>query len=301
MKLVITGANSFIGSRLAKRASAAGWETVLVVRPGHEIEPAAGQRVLPLPMEGYQQLGKLAGESDCLVHLAWNGTRGASRMDGKRQNDNETYSMMAVRSVLETSCRRIITAGSQAEYGPLKGIISEERCCEPNTEYGKAKLRVYEQTEALCREAGVSYREPRFFSLYGPGDYAGTMIASILSDMLAGRPCLLTQCVQNWDYLYIDDAIEGLFQLCYKDGADGVYNFGSGDVRQLKDYVLEMAELTQTKSELRFGSIPYPETGMVSIWPDISKLRREIGWSAQVTFAEGVGRVLAAMNGDSIR
>lgn len=301
MKLVITGANSFIGSRLAKRASAAGWETVLVVRPGHEPDPAAGQWVLPLPMEEYQRLGELVGESDCLVHLAWNGTRGASRMDCKRQNDNETYSMLAVRSALEAGCRRIITAGSQAEYGPLTGIISEERRCQPNTEYGKAKLRVYEQAEAMCREAGVSYREPRFFSLYGPGDYAGTMIVSILSDMLAGRPCLLTQCVQNWDYLYIDDAIEGLFRLCYKDAADGVYNFGSGDVRQLKEYVLEMAELTRTKSELRFGSVPYPETGMVSVWPDISKLSRELDWSAQVSFAEGVRRVLAAMDGDSAR
>lgn len=301
MKIIITGANSFIGRCLTKRASAAGWETVLVVRPGHEVAQTDGQRVLSLSMEEYQRLGELAGESDCLVHLAWNGTRGLSRMDCKRQNDNETYSMMAVRSVLEAGCRRIITAGSQAEYGPLKGIISEERRCQPNTEYGKAKLRVYEQTEALCREAGVSCREPRFFSLYGPGDYAGTMIVSILSDMLAGRPCLLTQCVQNWDYLYIDDAIEGLFQLCQKDGADGVYNFGSGDVRQLKEYVLEMAELTQTKSELRFGSVPYPETGMVSIWPDISKLRRELGWSAQVTFAEGIRTVLAAMNGDNAR
>lgn len=293
MKIVITGASSFIGRRLSKRAVEAGWETILVIRPGHNIpKHPENCQVITLAMEEYEQLGGLTGACDCFVHMAWNGTRGSSRMDRELQNNNEAYSLRAVRSMLKAGCRRVITSGSQAEYGPVSGKIVEDSICVPNTEYGKAKLRLYEKAAKLCGEVGASFKEPRYFSLYGPGDYSGTMVISILSDMLAGRPCMLTQCVQNWDYLYIDDAVEGLFRLCFKECADGAYNFGSGDVRQLKDHVLEMAQLTGTTSELRFGAVPYPETGMVSIWPDISKVTRELDWKPQMAFRDGIRVVI---------
>lgn len=113
--------------------------------------------------------------------------------------------------------RRLNTVGPHTEQ------IAENSECSPNTEYGKAKLAFYEKLSASCAKAGISYKEPRFFSLYGPDDYTGTMILSILRDMLANRPCRLSECRQMWDYLYIDDAIEGLIRLCKEPCPDGVY------------------------------------------------------------------------------
>lgn len=298
MKVTITGANSFIGKRLVERICKMGWESVLVMRPGR----SAGQlpqncQVLYLSMEEYDRLGALVGPCDCFVHLAWNGTRGNTRMDQDLQNMNAVYSLQAVQSMLAVGCGRVITAGSQAEYGPHMGQIKEESICSPNTEYGKAKLRFYESVASMCIKNRVQYKEPRLFSLYGPGDFSGTMVISTLMNMLADRPCQLTQGIQMWDYMYIDDAIEALTQLCWKPCPNGVYNFGSGDVRQLKDYVLEMAQLTRTSSDLQFGELPYPSTGIVSLWPDISKLKRELDWEPRVTFAKGILTIINALNG----
>ena len=72
---------------------------------------------------------------------------------------------------------------------------------------------------------------------------------------------LLTQSVQMWDYLFIDDACDALIKLI-DSGASGAFNFASGDCRQLKDYVLEMRQVLHSRSELRFGAVPYPPTGM---------------------------------------
>lgn len=295
MRIVITGANSFIGSRLAKRAAELNWEAVLVMRKGRNMNLDGNSRIIELPMEEYGRLGALAGPCDCFVHLAWNGTRGDSRMDAARQQKNVEYSLRGVRSMLSVGCGRIISAGSQAEYGPHCGKILEESACWPNTEYGKAKLVFYEELAALCTRNGVACKEPRFFSLYGPGDFSGTMIISILRDMLENRPCRLSECKQMWDYLYIDDAIDSLIRLCKDPCPDGVYNFGSGDARPLREYVEEMARLTQTKSELLYGAVPYPETGMVSIWPDVSKLKRELHWEPKVSFEEGIRSILKSI------
>ena len=122
------------------------------------------------------------------------------------------------------------------------------------------------------------------------------MIMSMLRSMLENKPCELTQGIQMWDFLYIDDAIEALYRLCTQGCPNGVYNFGSGDVRQLKDYVLEMAQITHTESELRFGVIPYPKTGMVSLWPDVSKLEKELGWHGSRTFADGIRIIIDRIN-----
>jgi len=197
--------------------------------------------------------------------------------------------------MLSAGCRRIISAGSQAEYGLHSEQISEESVCRPNTEYGKAKLIFYEKLTALCTQADIAYKEPRFFSLYGPGDFPGTMILSILRDMLANHPCRLSECRQMWDYLYIDDAIEGLIRLCKEPCPDGAYNFGCGKARPLRKYVEDMARLTKTKSKLLYGAVPYPSTGLVSVWPNISKLKRELHWEPRVSFVEGIQSILSSI------
>ena len=285
-----------IGQRLAKQFLQCDWEVTAVVRPEtDEARLPSGVKRINLRMESYDRLGEQTGPCDCLVQLAWNGTRGVARMDSRQQRENLEFSLCGLQSMLHAGCERVITAGSQAEYGPYTGQITEESECHPNTEYGAAKLEFYKQTSVLCKKMGVEYKEPRFFSLYGPGDYQGTMIMCTLRDMLIGTPCELTAGCQMWDYLHIDDAIVALHRLCTMPCKDGVYNFGSGDARPLRDYIQEMAQITGSRSELRFGAIPYPETGMVSIWPDVSKLKKELGWSPKISFCEGIRSIICAM------
>lgn len=295
MRAVITGANSFIGKCLSEQLLRQGWEIVQVSRCHVQENGGSNCRHVCLSMEEYQKLGAVVGPCDCFIQLAWNGTRGVDRMDIQKQRNNVRYSMDGLQSMLKVGCQRVITAGSQAEYGPCGTMITEESECHPNTEYGKAKLEFFRQASALCQLYSVPMKEPRFFSLYGPNDFAGTMIISILEDMRKGRPCRLTKGIQMWDFLYIEDAVRALSMLCSAQCADGVYNFGSGDIRHLRDYVIEMAEITRTKSELLFGAVPYPPTGMISLWPDISKLRNELNWSPTIRFADGIRLVIDTM------
>lgn len=297
--MVITGATSFIGQQLIT-ACRNTWDMTAVVRPGSTDRVPKGIRTVELDLTDYGRLGAIAGPCDCFVHLAWNGTRGASRMDAARQQSNLEESLQAVRAMLEAGCGRIVTAGSQAEYGPQNGQITEETRCCPNTEYGKAKLAFYEAAGELCCKSGAILIEPRFFSLYGPGDYEGTMVISTLRNMLANQPCRFTQGVQMWDFLFLDDAVRALALLCESPDASGVYNFGSGDTRPLRNYIEEMARITGTTSELLFGAVPYPETGMVSLWPDISRLRKVLRWVPQVPFAEGIRTILKTMNDGAV-
>ena len=156
-------------------------------------------------------------------------------------------------------------------------------------------MKLYLALNHLCKTEGVRLIEPRFFSLYGPGDNVDTMIMKTIDRMLKNIPCDLTKCIQMWDFLYIQDAVEAVMQLLENTDVSGVFNFGSGDCRPLKSFVEEMRYVLGSKSELRYGVVPYPDTGMVSIRPNVEKLKQTINWSPKISFPKGIEKTANVM------
>lgn len=296
-KVVITGATSFIGKHLIAELISKNYEVIAIVRRGSNKKsslPYADQiKIIELNFDEYGKLSEvIKGNIDCTVHLTWKGTRGMQRNDDVLQKSNYEYSMDLLNEVFKLGCKRFISAGSQAEYGICKSVVTEETTCNPVTYYGKEKLRFYEDALEICKKNNVEFKEPRFFSLYGRDDFSGTMIISILNKMLKNKPCELTEGIQMWDFLHIDDAVDGIEKLIDCNCSDGVYNFGSGDSRILKAFIDEMKECSGSKSELIYGAIAYPITGMVTIEPDISKMKRETGWSPTISFRSGINDIV---------
>ncbi len=297
MKIAIIGASSFIGQNLIKHIKNKNWQITAVVRNKKSYQDVFSKynnvTLLECDMKDYANLGKLIGYVDCTVYLTWNGTRGEARADFERQKNNYVQSMVAIKAIVEAGCKKIITAGSQAEYGPWfsdrKLIESDEE--NPNTEYGKFKKQFYYDVKAYCNKYGATVIEPRFFSLYGPNDFEETMIISMLKKMLKNEPCDLTECKQKWDFLYIDDAVTGLRKLIEDETAEGVYNFGSGKSCQLKHYIEVMYRITDSQSKLNYGAVSYPKTGMVNVDPCVDKLKG-VGWEPVVSFEEGIKRLI---------
>lgn len=298
MKILIVGATSMIGAALTERLLNNEHQVIAVMRPQsskrQELEKLPIIKSVFCNMEDYGTLSeRINGNVDAAVLLAWNGIRGQARMNAVLQRQNEVCNTGLLLQLCKLGCQTIMTAGSQAEYGPWynEQAQSEEAPTRPNTEYGKSKLRFYHIAHTFCRGQSIRLIEPRIFSVYGPNDNESTLIMSLLRLMLRNEPCHMTACIQMWDYVYIDDVVTGLVKLLTEDHPGGVYNFGSGDCRPLKEYVEEMYRITGSTSMLYYGAVPYPATGMVNIHPDISKLR-SIGWTPTVTFAEGIQRII---------
>lgn len=298
MRIVVSGATSMIGSALVNQLLARGYEVIAVVRKNckklSSLHTDDSLTVIQCDMDGYKMIDTMiAGEIDMAVATAWNGTRGAERNNRELQQTNLQHSIDFLQAMLRLGCKRFFTAGSQAEYGlwTKKEKLTENVKPQPNTEYGKYKLEFYEYAKDYCKEHGCTLVEPRFFSLYGPADYAGTLVMSTLKKMIANEACDLTECIQIWDFLYIDDAIDAFCKLIESEDAEGIYNFGSGNSAPLKDYIEIMMAVTKSKSELHYGAVAYPETGMVNVNPCVDRLFK-LGWSAKIDFETGIRKIL---------
>lgn len=302
--VLITGANCFIGRRISKLLNDKEYKIFAIVRKQFTNDDIfvsmKNVTVIKCDMDDYDTFSTLIKEPiDIGINLAWNGTRGESRDDLVRQSMNVENTKKAINSMINLGCKTVFTAGSQAEYTPnydLKAVKEVDEC-RPNTEYGKAKLELYYWAKHICSLHRVRLVEPRFFSLYGEDDYENTMIVSTIRKMMRNLDCELTECSQMWDFLYIDDAINALFKLMVSDEASGIFNFGNGISRPLKEYVIEMKQIANSNSRLLFGAIDYPRTGIVHTNPSIDKLKSSIDWVPQVSFEEGIKKVIDYQRG----
>lgn len=298
LKVIITAANSFIGRKLCEQLDMRGHQVCAVVRTSFKddsmFEKLKNVQIVKCDMEHYGNLKNMLHENfDVGIMLAWDGTRGNARNNPQKQENNYRFSVDCVHSFLDMKCSTVMTAGSQAEYGTVCGTekVLETDICNPNTEYGKSKLKLYNTVKQICHNR-ARIIEPRFFSLYGSDDFEGTMIVSIVRNMLQNKPCDLTECIQLWDFLYIDDAINAIVGLIESNTAEGIYNLGSGISKPLKEYIEIMYKLTNSKSVLNYGAVAYPSTGIVHTNPSVQRLINEIEWSPSISFEEGIKRVI---------
>ncbi len=288
MKVTIAGANSFIGKRMVAIAkNQPDIELTLVVRPGSSVECPEGAKLIECRMEDYKELGKLTGQGDVFIDLPWLGSRGTDRQDPEMQKFNYDCNMAAMQSMIDSGYIVLVSAGSQAEYGQCHGFISEETPLNANTEYGKYKVQIFHDTKELAKKNGVRFIEPRYFSLYGPGDYEKTLIMSCIDRMKRNADVNLNECTQLWDYLYVDDAVEGVYALCRNGKAEGAYNFATGHYRQLKDFVMDIKEATGSQSKIQFGVVEY--NGLyIDLQPVVDRLKKDAGWEYKTSFIDGI-------------
>lgn len=299
MKFIITGATSFIGVELAHYALSMGDKVIAVCRKGSAGIPKLGEhpnlQIVFSELSEYANLRNQINKADVFINLAWEGTGHSGRDVTDIQKDNIAHSVEAIKVAADIGCSLFVEAGSQAEYGTVLEKISETTPCNPFSEYGKAKLAVKEQGSKVANALGMKYLHLRIFSLYGEEDHPWTLVMSSLKKMVNNEPIDLSPCTQNWNFLYVKDAVKQIYLLCqyalrnpnYKSE---VFNIASKDTRVLKYFVMEMYCLSQSKSELNFGAIT--PANVVSLDPDTSKTEAATGFISDYVFKDIINNII---------
>ncbi len=288
---VITGATSFIGARLVRQLLSEGHQVYAVCRnrgkAGSLWEENIHLQIIEASMEEYKYLEEKISSADVFIHLAWDGTSHQGRDISGIQQSNVVYFTDAMNTAAHLGCQLFVTSGSQAEYGTQLDIISEKTPCQPFSEYGKAKLDVCRKGYTLSKALGMKYIHLRIFSIYGEGDHPWTLVMSCISHMLKNEPVPLSSCTQQWNYLYVGDAARQISLLCQyaldkNDFKQEIFNIASEDTRPLRDFIEEMYKLTKSNSILQYGAVP--QQHIVSIHPDVSKLRNAVHFISSTDF-----------------
>ena len=303
--IVITGATGFLGGHLAQWFLEQGDRVYALVRPG-----SAKLQYLPehrnlIPVYGTMEEAadcvEEIGHADAWFHFAWGGVNREEIDSPEVQAGNIRGSLACVEAAHRLGCRVFMDAGSRVEYGVIedgRGVMTEEMECSPVNEYGKAKLDFFRQAVPVCERYGMNFCHLRFFSVYGYGDHPWSIISTLVRELPRGGRVSLSACRHEWNFMYIDDAVEAVGRLyeqvkgkpCKKGAA---VNIASRDTRVLKSFVEEVFELAGKRGTLEFGTFVQAKEGALSIRPDVSRMEAMTGgFRESYTFGRGITEMI---------
>ena len=291
---IITGATGFVGRALVEELLNHNWKVTVIARK--EFGQTEQEKQLEIIKSDLSEIRNLKkkdfhnlDEDTYFFHLAWDGTSGNARAEIGLQLSNVEYACDALKLAVSLSCKKFIYAGSVMEYEAMNCIRQGNGKPGLGYIYSSAKLAADIMLRAQAVKYGIEYNNAVISNIYGPGEKSSRFLNTLLRKMLRNESMELTAGQQQYDFIYIEDAVAGIRVVAEKGSPFEAYYIGNEKTRKLKEFILEMKENLKSSSDLQFGKIPYNGEDL-----DYKKMGAkslsEVDFMPKISFKEGILR-----------
>ncbi len=292
---LVTGGAGFIGSHLVDRLLSLGRRVRVIDNFSNgslrNLEHHAGNHALEVAkfdireQEGLEAYFADVGRVFHLAALADIVPSITNPTDYFRANVDGTFHV--VQAAVKAQVERFVYSASSSCYGiPDSYPTPESAEIRPQYPYALTK---YLGEQLVLHWAHV-YKLPaislRFFNVFGPrartGGTYGAVFGVFLAQHIRGEPLTIVgDGTQTRDFTFVDDVVDAILTAAEARQVGAVYNVGSGGHYSVNELVrLIGAEKTV--------GIPKRPGEPDCTFADVSKIQRELGWSANTPFEDGV-------------
>jgi GDP-L-fucose synthase len=298
-RIAVTGGAGFLGRRVVARLEDMGCKNVFVVRR-KDYDLVRGADVERFYLEARPEV---------VIHLAAVvGGIGANRENpGRFFYENMMMGAQLIEGARLHRVEKFVQIGTVCAYPKFTPVPFKEGDLwngypeETNAPYGVAKKALLVQMQAYREQYGFNgiYLLP--VNLYGPGDNFDPAASHVI-------PALVKKCVEAvnrgdrvievWgtgsptrEFLYVDDAAEGivLATTCYEGGEP--VNLGSGKEISIRDLAHLVAKETGFTGDIVWDTTK-PD-GQPRRALDTARAAEAFGFRARTDFVEGLRRTIA--------
>lgn len=275
MRILVTGADGFVGARVALALVNAGHEVHGVVFPA-----ARSPRVLPpkltvhaLDLCDPPLVQSLVSElrPEACIHAAWY-TEPGKYLAAEENIGLLSASVALAQGLARAGCSKFVGIGTCFEYDTSVGYLSETAPCAPQTLYGACKHALHTVLASLAPSYGMSLAWARLFLLYGPGEAPRRLVPDVATSLLRGQPAKVSEGLQVVDMMHVDDVARALVCLVTGPGT-GAFNVASGAPVAVRDVVATLAEIIGRPELVQFGALKSRATDPPVLCADVRKLR----------------------------
>lgn len=235
-------------------------------------------------------------KQDLIYHLAAQVVVGYSMENPMADFDTNAKGTLCVLEKARKDDAKVVFASSAAVYGnPTVFPTPESYGFHPFSCYGLSKVVGEEYCQMYREQYGLEIVITRFANVYGLRCHG--VIHDFL-DKLAKNPDKLEMLGtgQNCrDFVHVSDVVAALIMLGDRKDVDGeVYNLGLGkttSILELADLILQILKLKGRTKVTTTGTSWQGD--VTKIWFDITKAKKELGWTPKVTLEESIKEVIA--------
>ncbi|CUH95090.1 hypothetical protein P22_1159 [Propionispora sp. 2/2-37] len=226
-----------------------------------------------------------------LLHLAWY-TEHGKFWDAKENIEWVQASLALLLYFREVMGQRAVFCGSCAEYDWHYGFCSETSTPKrPVSLYGCCKNSLQEIVRCFSTANHISSAWARIFFFYGPYEYPGRLVASVITALLQKTAVPCSHGNQIRDFLYVKDVAEALAALLDCD-VQGPVNIASGQPRSLREIVCAIGEQLGASDQIKFGELSTAQEAPV-VLADVRRLRQEVNWQPRYTLEAGLAETIS--------
>lgn len=299
-KVIITGADGFIGSNLIKKLVENNIEVWAVVYPNSITK----ERVNNLEnvhciecdiQELVEHCSEFPKDADVFYHFAWQGVNAADRDNLELQLININLCLLCIRFAGIIKAKKFLLPGSTSEYLYYGKPINEYAIPSPQNAYGSVKVALRYLAKQYAEQFDLDFNYVVITGIYAADRKDNNVIFYVIDKLLRGEKPAVTKLEQLWDYVNIKDVISALILIGDKGKKNAFYAVGHGDNQPLYKYIEVIRESIAPTSPIGIGEIPYVNDVLPSSCIDLSAIYNDTGFIPEIDFKEGIKEVIDTM------
>lgn len=299
VKIILTGATGFLGSKLLRRLLEEEQQVVVLKRSTSDLGRIRQwkNRCICYDVDKIKLSSVFEKEKpDVVIHCATTYGRGGNEAVRVMQT-NVMFGLELLTCACECGCKYFINTGSYfvkqiAEWGRVKKDVYM-------ADYTLSKYQFLCWGEEFATLSKINFINMNLEHIFGEEDDKGKFIYMIEKNCLENVETLeLSDGMQLRDYIYSENVADAyICVLQHLEELKGYHNFevGMGEPILLKDFVRMIKEAANSSTKLEFGKRPRNTNEPECSKADITNLRK-LGWEPRFSRKEGIERMLRLNN-----
>ena len=270
MKILVTGANGYLGQGIVKAILETGNQVVATDLTTENID----KRAMRVNADLFQIEDPYVffKKPDVLLHLAWRD--GFIHYSNAHLEDLPKH-FEFIKKMVETDLQTVAVMGSMHEIGFYEGSIDENTACRPESFYGIAKNALRDTTKILAKQNNKNFQWLRGYYIVGNSTFGSSIFSKITKAANMGQKTFpFTLGLNQFDFLDYDDFCTQVATAVSQSKINGIINICSGRPEKLSDRVERFIKENDYDIKLEYGAFPDRPYDSKAIWGNDTKIRR---------------------------